>query len=472
VAKTVCEQLSESMKVVSFFISRHFDNRKTSTNVLNSLVYQLGNCDVRLKTLLVTAYESDPDVATRPLAKKIELLVEKPLKALGTISSPIIIVIDALDECDMEDGHEGGQLLPLLADVARRLPRTIKLLITSREEPTIKNTFDEMRSAHDNHDTVRLHMMENHVVSSDIREFLQASFVEIARHFRYLRNTQWPSKEEVDRLVGLSGVLFVYAATVVRFLKNPRYDPRPRLSQVLDTTEASRSDSVAYGTLDSVYLQVLHKSVDGAMDRNDALCARVRKVINTLVLLQYPLSLSALSQLLDMTDHDLENDTNNLSAVLMVPEPEHTGDAIKIFHLSFPDFVLMRCKDARFTEDSAAHHTYILSRCIALMKKYLKEDICEIGDASLLNSEIADLPERLKKYVPSELRYACQHWITHLSHSSPDEALINELEDFCSDHLLHWLEALSLLDALPSSLRSLPDALEWCKVSFSASEVQ
>jgi hypothetical protein len=463
VAKTFCERLSGSMKIVSFFISRYFDDRKTSRNVLNSLVHQLGNCDARLKAALVAAYESDPYVATRPLAKE-------PLKALGSITSPIIIVIDALDECDMEDGHEGGQLLSLLADVARRLPHTIKLLVTSREEPTIKNTFEEMRNAHDNHNTVRLHMIEEHIVSSDIHHFLLYRLRGIAARYLGQSVADWPSGADLAELVRRAGVLFVYAATVIRFLDDRNFNPRTRLRQIIDENSKSSDDSSPYSALDSLYLEVLNKAVGGSASKDNALCARVRILVNTLVLLQYPLDPTTLSQLLDIDAYDINVDVSNLSAVLMVPEV--TTDTVKIFHLSFPDYVLRRCGDERFTVDAEMQHGFILRRCIGVMKKYLKEDICQIGGSSLLNSEVKDLPERLREYVPSELRYACQHWITHLSHSSPDEILINELEYFCSYHLLHWLEALSLLDALPSILRSLPNVLEWCKVSFSASEVQ
>jgi hypothetical protein len=65
------------------------------------------------------------------------------------------------------------------------------------------------------------------------------------------------------------------------------------------------------------------------------------------------------------------------------------------------------------------------------MKKELKEDISKIGDPSLLNSEVQDLQKRVEDHISPVLRYACQHWLTHPSRSSPpDESMMAALKEF------------------------------------------
>ena len=44
--------------------------------------------------------------------------------------------------------------------------------------------------------------------------------------------------------------------------------------------------------------------------------------------------------------------------------------------------------------------------------------------------------------------------------------LLKELQTFAENHLLHWVEALSLLGELSSALRGLPGAITWCRVRF------
>jgi hypothetical protein len=58
---------------------------------------------------------------------------------------------------------------------------------------------------------------------------------------------------------------------------------------------------------------------------------------------------------------------------------------------------------------------------------------------------VTDLEQRLERVAPSELRYACNHWHVHLRLAGPtSSSLIVQLETFCSLHLLHWIELLSL----------------------------
>ena len=101
------------------------------------------------------------------------------------------------------------------------------------------------------------------------------------------------------------------------------------------------------------------------------------------------------------------------------------------------------------------------------MNQNLKHDICDIRDPSLTNADIEDLKERHDRFLPPELRYACEFWAVHLSQASrSDEELMKELEVFCNKHILHWVEALSLLEKVSASQRYLPGAIGWCKVSI------
>jgi hypothetical protein len=197
---------------------------------------------------------------------------------------------------------------------------------------------------------------------------------------------------------------------------------------------------------------------------DEGLCSRIQAISGAIVLLQDQLNPQALSCLLYMDPVLVKNDLRKLSAVLIL---ENSTDPIKIFHPSFSDFVRIRCSNPRFRVDEGAHHGFLAIQCLKTMNSRLKRNICSLTDISLLNSEVSDLSSRLDSHAPTELRYACRHWTTHLGHASQvTKTLVEELNEFCSNHILHWIEMLSLIGRLADGLSALPTASKWCEVSW------
>ncbi|KIL66521.1 hypothetical protein M378DRAFT_75235, partial [Amanita muscaria Koide BX008] len=64
--------------------------------------------------------------------------------------------------------------------------------------------------------------------------------------------------------------------------------------------------------------------------------------------------------------------------------------------------------------------------------------------------------EQIQEKIPQELRYACAYWVNHLEVANmEDEALVNGLERFAYEHMLYWLEVLSLIGKLDSAHRAI-----------------
>jgi hypothetical protein len=115
----------------------------------------------------------------------------------------------------------------------------------------------------------------------------------------------------------------------------------------------------------------------------------------------------------------------------------------------------------------AGDHEAVLDLCLKLLNKHLREDICDIRDSGLGNNmDIPDLSARIARAVPDELRQACLFWPIHLMASSyVSEPVSVTLLEFCTCHLLHWLEVLSLLGELFSARKHLPGVVAWSQVS-------
>jgi hypothetical protein len=106
-----------------------------------------------------------------------------------------------------------------------------------------------------------------------------------------------------------------------------------------------------------------------------------------------------------------------------------------------------------------------------VMNSQLKQDICEIGNPGLLNSEVADIEDRRNRLISEELWYACIHWMSHVISTQTDvemKELEFELNEFCTRHLFHWIEALSIVGGLQSVVEQLPRVQEWYKVCIVA----
>ncbi|KAH7098480.1 hypothetical protein BKA62DRAFT_595061, partial [Auriculariales sp. MPI-PUGE-AT-0066] len=227
IAQSVCKQSEQAgANVLSFFISRGDGARNRAGQIVTTLSYQLARCDDGAARLITTASQELRSPTDCPVAIQTERLLVGPLKAYSASSTiPLIIVIDALDEgTDMNEFSEfvdgGGYdmfaaLIPLLCQIRC----CVKLLVTSRPDPNVQTMLNNIFEAVgcDQRTIFKLHDVEEASVSADIRTFCTQSFADI-RQRMFNVPTHWPSDSQIDRLVILSGKLFVYAATVVRYV--------------------------------------------------------------------------------------------------------------------------------------------------------------------------------------------------------------------------------------------------------------
>jgi hypothetical protein len=142
---------------------------------------------------------------------------------------------------------------------------------------------------------------------------------------------------------------------------------------------------------------------------------------------------------------------------------------LRMCHGSLRDFLgdPLRCRVTQYLVYPADLHETLLERCLSLLNEHLRRDMCEIRDPGLANTDVPDLPARIARCVPEAVRYACVSWPVHLAASDTvSETMSTGLLDLCTNHLLHWLEVLSLLGELSSAGKHLPKMIAWCEVSI------
>jgi hypothetical protein len=370
-----------------------------------------------------------------------------------------VIVIDALYECVVDEwGRPAGELLPLLAGPLQQLGGRLRLFITSRGEVSIQNMFEQISGPAQT--VVKLQDLDTVIAQADIKTYIEHSFTAISSIRRELALDNWPLAEDVDKLVKLSRFLFIYAATVVRFVQNPKFDPRLRLVQVLGQGQQSAG---AYRQLDALYRQILNDAVTDPDE--EILCLRLHAVVAVIILAQVPLNVAALAAVSGVDLRDTMMVVGHISSLLA-----DSTDGVRVFHPSFPDFVIepVRCTDSRLRVVPLVDHGIIALRCLALMNQHLRYNICSLEDHSVANDEVQGFDQLLSEHVPDALRYAVCFWGAHLAASgSPHGSFLNALDLFCRRHLFHWVEVRSLLKCVPSAEASLLVVINWCEVRCS-----
>jgi NACHT domain len=368
IAHTIAEQCGAKLGA-SFFFSRGKESRSDATGLFPTLAYQLAIRVPSLQALMERALRSDPLILSRTLDDQFRELILNPILTIKEPLPPMIIVLDALDECS--DEAVLARVIRLLGDAfaAHRLP--CRFLLTSRPEEHIRNAFARPMTRSKTYSLA----LQDFPAHDDIYAFLQAQFIDILKdHEVYLRGVPkpWPSSTILAELVEKSEGLFIYVSTLVKYVGQGDDDlPDKKLEAVRRINPG----------IDPLYKQVLSAAL---RSRNS------RQVIGSVMLLRRSLKISALAQLLQLTSAELRYALRGCHSILIIPDEDDSD--IKSYHASLRDFLIDHDRSQDYFIDPKQHEV-ITQACLRIMA------------SGLVHNTIGDDP----------LGYACQYWCYHFS---------------------------------------------------------
>jgi NACHT domain len=462
IARTVShEYFDRNLLGASFFFSRGGGDVSHAGKFFTSIAVQLANKSSTLKRYICEAIAERRDIAGKALRDQWNHLVLGPLSKVEAdslqIQTPLIIVIDALDEC--EDENDIQRILELLAE-ARAL-RTVRLRVfmTSRPEISIRYGFYKISEAE--HQDFVLHNISPSVIEHDISVFLEYNLGIIRR--KHTLATDWPGEQTIKRLVLSAGGLFIWAATACRFISDGRRFAVRRLSLILQGG-ISKKITAPEDKLNEIYNAILANSVSDEYDdqEKEELYKTLKATLGTIVILFSPLSAVSLARLLDIHKEDIDQRLDDLYSILEVPKDQ--GHPIRLHHPSFRDFLLdkQRCRDQHFWVDEKEAHEALAESCLRLMSENLKKDICDLRAPGALTSEVDN--SCVEQCLPADFQYACCYWVQHLQRSRARLCDNSQVHSFLREHFLHWLESLSLLRKLSDGILSIRELLKTVQV--------
>lgn len=461
ISRTIAQHFHErGLLGASFFFKRGEAERGHAGRLFTTLAAQLAAKFPRVAQQIQTAIDTDPNVCGQALPQQFQTLI---LHTLANVQVPqtLVIVIDALDECDKDEDIRA--IIHLLSNV-KTIPHVrLRTFLTSRPELPIRLGFQKVQG--DYQDLV-LHQMPPAIVTHDLRVFFELELTRIYEEYNAssFEDVQlpatWPG-QHVDTLVLKAYPLFIVAATICRFLDPARFNPADQLQKLLDyQATAHTSDQIG-----STYLPVLNQLISDQSDVNKRhLLDRFRDIVGTIILLAEPLSARALSRVLHISLPDIQTRLKLLHSVLDIPSTADTP--VRTFHLSFRDFLLdpLRQDAHEFWIDGQLSHKKLAARCIQLLStnNTLKKDVCSLRSPGVSLTEVDR--QTIERCLPPEVRYACLYWVHHLKLGDISIKDNDQTDAFLRTHFLHWLETLCLIGNIHNSITMIQALRERCQV--------
>lgn len=451
ISRTVARRCFEQQRLgASFFFSRDGEDVSHAGWFVTSIAVQLANSVPNLYQHICRAIteRANTHITNQSLRDQWHQLVLQPLLKLDGKHChwSYIVVVDALDECDEENNIR--IILQLLAEVQLLKMVRLRVFLTSRSETPIRHSFFSIPETKRRDFT--LHHISPSTVDHDIFTFLKCKLRLIGQQLAL--EPDWPPEEAIRYLLQQARGLFIWAATACRFIDKGKRFAAKRLQVIIDS---SNSVTAPERHLNEIYYTVLKHSIysDYTDEEKNNQYRLLRYVLGSIIVLSFPLSTSSLARLLNVLKPDVDQTLEDLHAILDIPLDQ--TKSVRLHHPSFRDFLLdkARCKDPNFLVDEQEAHQMLAANCIQLLSSSLGQDIYELDAPGTL---IADIDSsRIKHRLPSEVQYACLHWIHHLQKSGTQLYDNDQLHQFLQQHLLHWLEALSWMQAIPQGVRAI-----------------
>ncbi|KAJ4053969.1 hypothetical protein NW763_007519 [Fusarium oxysporum] len=318
VARTLAQSFSQSGHLgASFFFKRGESDRDGLSKFVSTICAQLVESRPTLALHIKATIDSDPHVFDKTTREQFSKMIVQAFSSTTEDprnSNPTVIIIDALDECVRQEDVE--LIIHLFSHLE---PSRIKVFLTSRPELHIRISFNSVQGTYD---SFTLHEIPRLTIYHDISIFLSHELARIRMGYNLSVSEDrklppdWPGELQVQTLTEMAVPLFIFAATVSRFLADRRLgSPNDQLQEVLQYQAESRASQ-----LDATYLPILNKLVSGLWAKQkEKVIKRFRETIGSIIILRSPLSRSALGRMLELSRDVLDGQLEMLHSVLDVP---------------------------------------------------------------------------------------------------------------------------------------------------------
>lgn len=398
-----------------FFCQNAFQELNNTVAVIRGLVYLLA---------------TDHPALTRRLRKKLDEAGDRLFEGfnalyglwntlLEVVNDPsfprVYLLIDALDECDNKSLKD---FLSLLSQERSASSRKIKWVVTSRNEPIIREILQYRYLGHN----INLESNSSHVLQA-VKSFINFKVNDLAARKGYKNELQISVRQYLNEHADGT---FLWVALVCKELE--------KVGAWKTQTVLKRFPE----GLGPLYQRMMEQITDDG----NAEDVELRKTLLFTITLAYrPLHLDEIG-LISNLPATLSNDTQALqdliaSCASFLTVREQTVDFV---HQSARDYFTIGNGSNMFPLEQTQMHHQFARRLLGFMQETLQRDICGLQRPGTLLSQVKS--GLIGRYLPLHIQYACCYWVHHLQMTDSKLCDNDEFHRFLREHLLHWLEAL------------------------------
>lgn len=281
-------------------------DRANPKYILTSIAYQLANAlpDYKKKLLELHGLEN---IFEKNAMRIFEYLLIEPMVDIRP-THPVVIIIDALDECSWRGDNE---ICALLQRMRARIPSWMKFVLTSRDEANIRRYLSLMAITY---------TLSDSETDEDLREYYRKEFPEA-------------TEEKISVLVTKAEGSFLYASEIVKQIKEDNL-----------TLDDIRFFPVGiYGFFNDCFLRMFGKEAENNIPYDD-----VKPLLEFLCISQEPVNEDFLEEYLDQDEYRLKAILALISGMFPM-----RGQTVEPIHKSLVDWL---------TDSSDVGHIFYVSK--------------------------------------------------------------------------------------------------------------
>ncbi|KAK1223831.1 hypothetical protein PQX77_013285 [Marasmius sp. AFHP31] len=367
IALTVAESYEvEGRLASSFFFLRSDPKRNDTSALIPFIAHGLTSMTPLMRNHIEQKISEDPTILDATLEYQFRELVLQPALMWGKQRSlwgfftdlpgspvvPNIVIIDGLDECGDEDTQL--RILSIIQSAYQQAPHfPLRFLICSRPESWIQEAFadDPLLQL-----SKRIILDDSLVAREDTRKYYLHHFQEIVTGRKYGHiefPSPWPSERDLKILVEWTCSQFIFAVTVIKFIKDAFRHPIEQLRIILENIRPRRPRTSPYQQLDTLYEVILSANPDQE---------EVLEILAALLVLEGHLKTSSphIELVLGLSAGQVPLTLRAMHSVLDIPN--RSENKIRVHHKSFTDYLRDQTRSRQFHVDIESQKHAIAQR--------------------------------------------------------------------------------------------------------------
>ncbi|KAF7336437.1 AAA-16 domain-containing protein [Mycena sanguinolenta] len=442
IAHRLCTCLGEPTLGASFFFGR--GNIESTRRFFSTLAYQLAMSQPAIRPHIVdAAREHHKQGHEQQMRYTFEDLLRAPLASASlSTHSPVVIVVDGLDECKERD--KIPVLLQFVLEIVCAHPG-IRVFIAARPEPHILSALASAETTA----TVYHRSLEDTLDewAGDVQYYLEETIPKMSPYNGFVRD----HPEFLERLISRANGVFIFARIAVNFLDTNRNHPNPQ-----DQFELLLSPVGGAGLspLDALYLQILISAFPPEeLRRSPSRHSQLQSFLTIIALQRRPLTPEAMELLWSgLSKANAIWMTDQLRSALLMD----SNGCVLPLHATFGEFLVdqNRCTDPLYRVNSSRGHGKLALRCIAAFTFENMSGYLTAADGALLKQFIFN---------------AKSDWDVHLGQAEVNDELKKYIEQLISAQIPCYARALGWKeDAEPGFCAA---TRQWLKGSEDAAQI-